>query len=362
MSDARPTDSPSGGTATDRSLDATREAIAAFEKASDLGPIERVKAEQEAALEFADAQASALSDGLQPAHMRSACDTLSGEAKNYTKSDLINLVEDRLEELVEKQDTRRPFDTILREDLEEVVIVRTTDARQKTIYRWQFREGAVETRSTKDGRTHFRWTGFRDEYYDATGEDPKKPTKEVRGGEEWREMLVRLIEERGREVTTRGPRTTAVDSLKNFIRRTRSFASVEDMVDYDGLYIDGDPSEGEASEIWVRNHDIKRICDENELNSVIELQNELDARGYSVPRIAGVSESTFVHGSKETYWVLDASIADPATYEPEPDSPAEQLRREREEAEGEEGGDEGEEMGAGEIGAVGTDPDGGDSE
>lgn len=358
MSDSESRVGDGGGTAMERSLEATRSAIAAFDRADELPTIEKVSAEQEAALEFADEQAEALSDGLQTAHMRSACDNVSDEADNYTKSDLIDLVEDRLEEIVGEKDGRRPFNQILRDDLEEVVIVRTTDARQKTIYRWQFTTGTVETRSTKDGRAHFRWSGFRDEYYDATGEDPKKPTKEVRGGEEWREMLVNIIDERGREVTTRGPRTTAVDSLRNFIRRSRAFGNIEDMVDYDGLYLDGDPEEGEAEEIWVHNHDIKRICDDNELGSVIELQNELDARGYTRDRISGVSDSTFVHGSKVTYWVLDASIADPATYEEEADSPADQLREE--EIEDDEPLEEQTE--SGEIGTVGEDPDGGDGD
>lgn len=358
MSDSQPRAGDGPQTAMDRSLDATRSAIAAFEEAAEFPTIERVSAEQETALKFADEQAEALSDGLQPAHMRSACDNVADTADNYTKSDLIDLVEDRLEGIADNKDARRPFDVILREDLEEVVIVRTTDARQKTIYRWQFPAGTVETRSTKDGRAHFRWSGFRDEYYDATGEDPKKPTKEVRGGEEWREMLVTLIEKRGREVTTRGPRTTAVDSLRNFIRRSRAFGNIEDMVDYDGIYADDDPFGDEADEIWIHNHDIKRICDDNELGSVIELQNELDARGYTIDRISGVSDSTFVHGSKVTYWVLDASIAEPATYEEEAESPAEQVRSEQDE---EDDAPLDEQTQSGEIGSIGDDPDGGEA-
>lgn len=358
MSDTQAQGSEGQSTPRERSLEATQSIISMLEAAEDLPLIERVTKEQEKVLSFADTQAELLDDGLQKVHMRSMCGSVAGVADNYTKSALMELVDERYEELVESQDTRRPFDEILEEDLEEVVVTRTTDARLQTLYRWRFSTGTVETQATKDGRTHFRWTIFRDQYYDATGEDPKKPRKDVRGGEEWRELLVDLIDERGREITTRGPRTTAVDSLKNYIRRSRAFGNIEDMVDYDALYIDDAPEEGEAEEIWVHNHDIKRICDNNELNNVIGLQTELDARGYTVNRVSGASESTFVYGNKVTYWVLDASIASPATYEPEAEAPAAEVRAEQEDEE--EIPDQ--ETTAGEIGAIGADPDQGETD
>lgn len=318
---------------------------------------DRAQAEQKAAVAFADEMAVAIGKGLSKAHARSACGQLSDAAKYYTKSDLADLIQEATSDLDNEADGRRPFDEILEDELNEVVIVRTTDAKQGTIYRWQFAGASVETKATSEGRTHFHWTDFRDEYFDALGEDPAKPTQERQGGEEWREFIVGLVEDRGREVTTRGPRSSAVDGLKNFIRRSRAYGDIEHMVERDGLYLD-EPLEEDPSELWVPNHEVKRISDDHELSTVRELQLELDARGYTRNRIAGVSESTFVNNNKVTYWVLDAGIAEPAEYLDEPMDPAEQVRQEEQEKEG----DEDDDYEPGPIGAVGDDPDSGDGD
>jgi hypothetical protein len=143
----------------------------------------------------------------------------------------------------------------------------------------------------------------------------------------------------------------AADKLQNFIRRTDAYGNVEDMVGRDGLYLNADPADEDPTEIWVPNHHIKRICDEAELNSTRELQVELGGRGYTSNRVGGVSESTFVNGNKVSYWVLDYSIADPASYVEEPLDPAEQLREEEDDE------DEEDDEEPGKLGSIGGDDD-----
>lgn len=342
-----------------KAQEARNTALAALDEAADADNVaERAKAEQEAATTFAEGMAIAIQNGLAEAHARSTCGQISDAANYYTKSDLVDLIEDAAAEQSQADADRRPFDEVLENDLDEVVIVRTTDAKQSTLYRWQFNGTSVETQATSEGRTHFSWSDFRDEYFDAVGEDPGKPTPERRGGEEWREYVVALVEDRSREVTTRGPRSDAVDGLKNFIRRSKAYGDIEDMVERDGLRLVDESDDGPA-ELWVPNKEIKRICDEYELGTVRELQLELDARGHSVDRINGVSESTFVNNSKVTYWVLDAEIAAPSEFVEDPVDPAEQVREE--ESEDTDADDEDEDSNPGAIGSVGTDPDGGDN-
>ncbi len=337
----------------DLAREATDEALQSLDAAANIDSVaEKAKMEQEAATNFAELLAGAMVEGLAKAHVRSACGQIADAADYYTKSDLADLIETEYDQQKNEADSRRPFDGVIRSDLDEVVIVRTTDAKQSTLYRWQFNGASVETRASAEGRTHFHWSEFRDEYFDALGEDPAAPTKDLRGGEEWREFIVDIVDDRGREVTTRGPRSNAVDGLQNFVRRSIAYGDIEDMVERDGVYLDAHPDE-DPDELWVPNADIKRICDEHELGSVRELQIELDARGYTVDRVTGVSESTFVNNNKVTYWVLSADLADPLEYEDDVQDPAEQVRQE--EQDDEDGDDEDVEPGT--MGAVGPDPD-----
>jgi hypothetical protein len=305
------------------------EDAAGFENTADRAP-----AEQQVATEFARSLAEALAGGLGVSHMKHQCSVIADEARFYNKTELIEHVEEELES-IKATHGNRPFDELIADELEEVTVVRTSDAKQSTLYRWRFQTCYLETRGSADGRTHFAWTQFRDMYFDATGDDPARPTKEHRGGEEWREFIVGIIDERGRNVTTRGPRTAALDSLENFIRQARAFGTIEDMVDYDGVYLDENPDDEETpepSELWIPNEDIMRICKDQEITPRA-LQVELQARGHTVDRINGVSESTFVNYHKFTYWVLSAEIADVGYYEAEPTDPAEQVRAEQAEEE-----------------------------
>lgn len=342
-------------TPRERANDALAQAFSRIEDCQTRETIpQQASAENDVAREFTDELATAVSKGLSSSQASAYCGQIAEAAAFYTKTDLKGLLDEALEAQREATDGRRPLDQLVEDDLEEVVIVTTSDARQSTLYRWHFEDGVMfETQSTKDGRTHFSWPEFRNEYFDAAHRDPAKPGPERRSGDDWRRFIVDIMNERAREIETRGPRTTALDSLRNFIRRSTAYDDIEHMVDFDGIRIDDDPEDGDPEEIWIPNHDIKRICDASELDSVRALQVELDARGLTVDRVTGVSEQTFVHGNSCTYWVLDAEIATPGGYDDDPKDPAEQVFEEQNEDDQSE--DDG--RGSGEIGTVGSDPD-----
>ena len=339
--------------AEDRSADelataARDEALTALDEAAAAeNPVEQAKAEERAVEEFVDQLATAVVNGYSKTMAKETCGMAADVSQHYTKTAL----KDRLSEAISTKKVedsgRRRFDDILVDDLREVVIVRTTDAKQETKYRWEFPDGSVETEADAEGRAHFHWGTFRDEYFDCIGEDAAKPSEDLRGGEDWREFVVDIIEEHGREQTTRGSRTATVEQLRDYISRSRAFNDLQTVVERDAVYIDADPRDADPSEIWVLNHDIKRICEDNELSTVRELQIELDARGLTVDRIRGVSETTTVNGKSVTYWVLDAAIATPDEFVPDPVDPAESVRNE-------ESDDDNDDDDDGEPGVIGT--------
>jgi|GEM_PF-6586170 len=341
-----------------RATDARDAALTALDEANGLeGPVEEAQAEQRAVEEFVEEVATAVSDGYSATQAKQLCGVVSDVANHYTKTALKETLAEAIERIDVEQSDRRQFDAILNDDLQEVVIVRTTDAKQETKYRWEFTDGSVETHADSEGRAHFSWNVFRNEYFDAIGEDATKPDQDLRDGEAWREFIVEKIEAKGREVTTRGPRTAAVEQLADFISRSRAYNDLGDAVERDALYLDADPREEEPEELWVLNHDIKRICEDNELGTVRELQIELDARGHTVDRVAGVSESTTLDGKNVTYWVLSAGFAEPAEFIPEAVDPAEGFQQDQARADGGDKPDDDDDYEPGAIGAVGGDSD-----
>jgi len=339
--------------AGDRAAAARDTALTDLDGAADVDdPVDQAQAEQSAVESFIDELAAAVVDGYSTASAKQMCGVVSDVSQHYTKTALKDRLLEAISEKKVADSDRRRFSDILREDLREVVIIRTTDAKQDTKYRWEFVDGSVETEADSDGRAHFHWSTFRDEYFDAIGKDAAKPEEDLLDGEDWREFVVDIIEAQGREQTTRGPRTAAVEQLKDFISRSRAFNDLEAVVERDAVFIDADPRDENPTELWVLNHDIKRICEDNELSSVRELQIELDARGHTVDRIRGVSETTTVNGKTITYWALSARFAEPDEFVPDPVDPAESVREEERDED-----DEDDDYEPGVIGSTGGDGD-----
>jgi hypothetical protein len=60
----------------------------------------------------------------------------------------------------------------------------------------------------------------------------------------------------------------------------------------------------------------KDAADEYEV-STRALQNELDARGFTLDETTSVSSQEWVGGRYETFWTLNGDFAAPAAYQPE---------------------------------------------
>lgn len=326
-----PDDDVDGDSAGDE-MSLIQDAMQAFSdaknKIQDLDPyendednLEEVKAVQT----FKDELGTLIAAGLDESDAHAQCGQLA-KVSTYNKSQLKKKVNAAAQNAKSQSSGRRMFNEVLEDDLIEVLKVSSTDHHQRTIYRWKFEKGTVETRQSKDEtNSHFSWGTFRLDYYDATGEMPEAPPKTLRDGAAWVEFVVDIIDKYGRSTTNKGPRTCAVEELDSHIGSSRGYAELEDALQHDGVYIDDDPANGDPDEVWVPNSVIKRICDNNELGSTRALQVELDARGVTSPDVSGVSHTESINGRVVTFWRLRADFATPADYVVNPKTPAQQL-------------------------------------
>lgn len=331
----------------DEARDTALEAIQEAQEES-MDPAVLAPAEQRAKDDFADGMAEAIEAGLRPSDLGAYITPIEETIHNYNKSQVKAAIQDAIEDLEASKKT--PLQDVIRDRLRKVTKVKTTDRKQGTVYRWDFPDGVVETRSGKDGRGHFSWPNFRDLYLEATEEDTGQPSQNYRGGEEWREFMVDMIEERGHTVEHTGPRTLAVEEVKNHIRNQMGYSDDEEMFARDGVGLafrwddeppvywlpmwwdwemDGTPRDvpdfPPVSEIRVPAYVIQRIVERHSI-STRALQTELDARGYTLNRLGrGVSDQAYVNGENHTYWALSPDLAVPRVYDPDPRSAAEQI-------------------------------------
>ncbi|WP_439028080.1 hypothetical protein [Haloarchaeobius sp. DT45] len=295
--------------------------------------LEDRKAQTEAIFEFTASIGELLAEGANWGLAVSLCEDVADKT-TWNKTELKKQIKTAKQNAISQSSSRRSFDEVLEDDVVEIVKIKSTDHHQGVSYRWVFQNGTVETRQSKDDKySHFSWNHFMDDYFDATGEMPHEPGAGRRGGDEWREFVADLIAKRATEKVTRGPRTCAVDALRNYISSTKGYAEVADAVSENGVYIDDDPEGGSPSEVWVPNPVIKRICNENELKSTRELQCELDGRGLTSDQVNGASFTENVGNRTVTVWRLDSDIATPLKYVEEVKTPAEKVRQREEDDE-----------------------------
>lgn len=291
--------------------------------------IDVLDGEQQAVSTWAKHAAKASEDGYPDGIVEAHAGAVAKETQNFTKPNVIGLVGDqrtRLRKAGGGTSGSGPpaLDEWIEAELERVIVVETTDATQDTRWRWDFADGTVETSTTKDGITHFSWSHFRDEIYQGLGENTTKPTRVE--AEEWRLWLADLIEQRGVTRETFGPRSQGAERLQEYVRDSMAYGNKPDAVERGGVYMDDDPSNGSPDELRVLSTDVKRICDDVEIE-VRGLQQELDARGYTHDDVSGVSEGNYVNGKMVRFWVLTPDFSEPAAYLEEAQAPAAQAQQ-----------------------------------
>lgn len=299
----------------DQAIAALEDALDTIEQADD-DPIAQAKAEVQAIEAFAINVAEAVKSGLTDGIKAQLCGSLADET-GHTKTDIKGAIDDKLTTPDDAKDVGESINSFIDSKLAQLVAVRSTDAKQSTLYRWHFDTGCTrfEIETGEHAPTsHFNWKGLRAAILDVSGIWTLSPPDTI--AEEWSEWVGPKVADA--DVTThKGPRTCAVESLQNAIGRTVAFPTLDDAVLHNGIKIDADPEKGEPSELWIPNTTISKIAEDHAI-SERALQVELDAREHTVEHINGVSKTTFVGGEKHTFWVLKASFADPADYDPEP--------------------------------------------
>jgi hypothetical protein len=299
-----------------------------------------------------DAQAAAAKDGIEQLKAENklvgdACERISEESRqgNISKSELNALADTLADELdrYTKTDLKgefkthfsngndgSAFDVIIENRLQSVQAVHSSDAKQGTVWRWEFSDGVVlETEASKDGgRLHHHWEQFRNDYFDALvaldkGEPLGDPQDDRSDFEEWQQWINQQILAHAEPVEHVGPRTEAVRMLRDYIERNVAYCDLSIMRERNGIWVD-DSELTSVTELRVPLEEIKRICDEISVTTRA-LQIELDARGLTHDGTNGVSGAGYVDGVRVPYWALTPSIADPEEIVAEPSTPAEKA-------------------------------------
>lgn len=308
-------------------IDALETAVDAINEVSDAGPVEKACGELNAVDDFAVALAYAEANGLSSSERSQYLGTLADEASNLNKTDIRDNVEEKVEAVRGGDPDAPQLNQYLDRAVEHIDIVQTTDAKQSTLYRWKFRNPEsgdvfwIET-GGNTGQSHYNWVDLRTAIFEVATIWTIRPDDAVVA--DWPEFIGPFIKERGTEVENKGTRTIATEELQNYVHRTVAYADIEDMREHNGLRLDADPDGGDPEELWIPYSAVSKVCDDYEL-SPRALQVELDAKGHTIDRIRGVSETTFVNGNKFTYWALSADFAEPAGYETDPEDPVERI-------------------------------------
>lgn len=326
--------SPDKTTAADVA-DAATEAGEAIETALATadGPMEGVSAEQEHIDKFASVAAEATLDGVSTSFGPYATG-LSETAKYHNKTEISQAIQTKIEE--RRGAGKVPLDSFVEDRLEKVIVVRTTDQKQGAEFIWDFDTFRVETRSGKDGRGHFAFGNFRDLILESGGVNVDLPVQERRGGEEWRDFMVDIIEDRQETKEVVGERTEALDELQKKIARHTAYGTPKGALDGGGIWAvreaydlpewwagasDAAPSDVRdlaaetVQEIRVHESVVADILEDSDVGRS-GLYHELAARGLTVPGMQGVSSEVWIDGAQERFWVLLPDIGVPKRYAP----------------------------------------------
>lgn len=316
---------------------AQQEALATLEQAEEAdNALETGRLEDEAIETLAEGVGRALANGLDAPAGRFAA-IVGQESEYYTKTDAKQKIREKSEEYARQDQDKDPLCQFLHNELKKVVVHEVSDAKQGAEYSWHFGTFQVQTTSGKDGREHFSWGNFRNYIHESGGVNVGKPVKERRSGDDWREFVIDLIEDRGETRRITGPRTRAVSKLSNKIRGLAGYATPQQAVDWSGVWVvteshdlpewwvGFDPSTEatidtvDVREVRVHESLIQSVVDEAEITRSA-LYQELDAEenggSHTVPGSGGPSMQKYVYGDKELFWTLLPSIGLPESYVP----------------------------------------------
>lgn len=316
-------------------IDSAEELVERAEEAAQADGINRLKEENRVVGDACEIVNELSSSGnLTNSQLNALADQLADTLARYTKTDL----KEEFQEHFAQGSEGVPFDELIEERLETVQTVHSTDAKQGTVWRWNFSDGVkLETQTSKDGgRKHYDWGAFKRDYFDSLvsqghGQKIAPPNPELKQPEAWQDWIDDILLRYADPVEHVGPRTEAVRMLRDYISRNVAFIEMRQMRERNGLWVDASAesedetaADGGVGELRVPVDEIKRICDQIGV-STRALQIELEARGLTHTNTNGVSGAQYIDGVRIGYWSLSPNLADPKEIIKEVKSPAEKA-------------------------------------
>lgn len=325
----------------DRADEAVQAALNKLEQAADKeGPAEAGALENEARELAVDPIAQALVDGLnRPVGFYA--EMLADKSNYFTKTDYKQQISDKVEELSTENVEGTRLDDYITEELNRVIVHRSTDAKQGAKFTFDFPGFQVQTESGKDGRGHYHWGNFRNHIHEAGGPNLAKPQGERRSGDDWRDFMANIIDERGETRHVTGKRTRAVEKLQKSIKSRAGYGTASGALDNGGTWVkiesydtpdwwsvyglaESEPRDlsiYQVQEIRVHESTIEEATTDPDITRSA-LYQEVDARGHTVPGTGGPSMLKYIDGAEERFWTFLPSIGTPRTYVPNPHAAA----------------------------------------
>ncbi|MFC4551773.1 MULTISPECIES: hypothetical protein [Halorussus] len=190
---------------------------------------------------------------------------------------------------------RVPVDEFLREHVDELVVLRSTDSHEDARYQWHFDTGDVIETKKEWKQEHL----MKEVLFDRAGVFAADARVDQYG--KWVKSWVMV--NKTEQVDT-GPRTAAAEELKSRIEMQPALSDEVKALQQDVAFIES----ADADVVEVTNTVIKRICD----NAAIEpraLSAELKSMGV---RRGGVRRTSYDDVANATWWRIDADWATPS--------------------------------------------------
>ncbi len=221
----------------------------------------------------------------------------------FTKSHLISQYESAYESQTSTSDTQQQhLDEWLRDHVDKLEIIRSTDSHIDTSYLWTFTDGTtVETK-----REQFDWSELSRVLTAANHEFAfREPSPDLKNKSAWKfEFVQPFLREHAESRLVTGSRSDAIQELQNMIQSTRGYSDIRQAYQTTGIYLDTE----EPEYVYVASAVIAQIADEQSVTTRA-LQVECDARGIVN---GSVSVTLSIGDNRQSrFWQLPRSFAKP---------------------------------------------------
>jgi len=255
------------------------------------------------------------------AFLNQLCDAKSALGRKDVRSYWTDQIEAEEHKATVEDGVPEYFEELVKECLESVTKTILTDKKKdETEYELSFEDGKG-TNVVVSHSTLMSHEAMWKAYTSASGQYPLKNSRSGYTDSDWQNEVGPVIEELEEVEMEVGPRTSAYRSVENLIERSAAYECMGDAVEQGGLWTgevaytveadDGETESRTVEELRVMREDIAQIKSQHDVTDR-GLQIELKARVLSSPRVSGISESTYVNGSYQTYWCFErAEMPDP---------------------------------------------------